>query len=147
EASEAELARANQAPGQDAKVTYQATISDANMGAFGAAHCIAEAITNCYPIEEVEAAANAEKLEQSRLIKCIFGNPFNHVVIDPNCLSPAVVEMAHTIYDDRAFDRLSHLADALVDAGCTNVDVLAHCRAHGGHARGCWVVDLILGKK
>ena len=51
------------------------------------------------------------------------------------------------MHDDRAFDRLPILADALEDAGCDNADVLAHCRGEGPHVRGCWVVDLILGKQ
>jgi hypothetical protein len=39
------------------------------------------------------------------------------------------------------------LADALQDAGCDNMDVLTHCRdAAQVHVRGCWVVDLVLGK-
>jgi hypothetical protein len=55
--------------------------------------------------------------------------------------------MAKAIYDDRAFDRLPILADALEDAGCDNTDILAHCRQPGEHVRGCWVVDLLLGKE
>ena len=58
----------------------------------------------------------------------------------------AVRKMAQVIYDDRAFDRLPILADALEDAGCDNADILAHCRGPGPHVRGCWVVDLLLGK-
>lgn len=50
------------------------------------------------------------------------------------------------IHDDRAFDRLPILADAFQDAGCENDDILAHCRGEGPHVRGCWVVDLVLGK-
>ena len=50
------------------------------------------------------------------------------------------------IYDDRTFDRLPILADALEDAGCSAADILAHCRSGGEHVRGCWVVDLLLGK-
>jgi hypothetical protein len=57
-----------------------------------------------------------------------------------------VPAIARHIYDDRAFYDLPILADALEDAGCTNPDILAHCRAGGEHVRGCWVVDLILGK-
>jgi hypothetical protein len=54
-----------------------------------------------------------------------------------------VVELARTIYEDRAFDRMPELAKALERAGCTDDDVLAHCRGRREHARGCWVVDLI----
>jgi hypothetical protein len=39
------------------------------------------------------------------------------------------------------------LADALQDAGCDNDDILDHCRdSNGAHTRGCWVVDILLGK-
>jgi hypothetical protein len=42
--------------------------------------------------------------------------------------------------------RLAVLADALTDAGCTDQNILAHCRGPGPHVRGCWVIDLLLGK-
>jgi anti-anti-sigma regulatory factor len=58
-----------------------------------------------------------------------------------------VVKLAESIYQDRAFDRLPILADALEKAGCTNADILDHCRQSGQHVRGCWVVDLLLGKE
>ena len=54
--------------------------------------------------------------------------------------------MAQVIYDDRAFDRLPLLADAMEDAGCADQEILDHCRSNGEHVRGCWVVDLLLGK-
>jgi hypothetical protein len=57
-----------------------------------------------------------------------------------------VPKLAAAIYDERAFDRLPVLADALEDAGCTDAGILGHCRSGGGHVRGCWVVDLVLGK-
>ena len=38
------------------------------------------------------------------------------------------------------------LADALQDAGCDNDTILCHCRTEQTHFRGCWVVDLVLGK-
>ena len=58
-----------------------------------------------------------------------------------------VVKVAAAIYDERAFDRMPILADALEDAGCDNADILNHCREPGEHVRGCWVLDLLLGKK
>jgi hypothetical protein len=45
-----------------------------------------------------------------------------------------------------AFDRMPILADAIQDAGCDNEDILNHCRQPGDHVRGCWCVDLVLGK-
>jgi hypothetical protein len=61
-------------------------------------------------------------------------------------ITTTVQQLAESIYSDRAFDRLQVLADALEEAGCDNADILAHCRSPGPHVRGCWVVDLILGK-
>jgi hypothetical protein len=50
------------------------------------------------------------------------------------------------MYDSCEFGGMPILADALQDAGCDNADVLDHCREPGEHARGCWVIDLLLGK-
>jgi hypothetical protein len=57
-----------------------------------------------------------------------------------------VPRIARAIDDELAFDRLPILADALEDAGCTDDDILRHCRGPGPHGRGCWVVDLLLGE-
>ena len=54
-------------------------------------------------------------------------------------------KLAQTIYEQRAFDRLPILADALTDAGCQDESILTHLRGPGPHVRGCWVVDLVLG--
>ena len=90
----------------------------------------------------------AEALHLS-LFRDIFGNPFHPVAIDAAWLTwnnATVPAIARHIYDDRAFHELPLLADALEDAGCTDADLLAHCRGLGPHVRGCWVVDLLLGK-
>lgn len=57
-----------------------------------------------------------------------------------------IPKLAESIYADRAFDRLPILADALEEAGCTDAEILQHCREVGPHVRGCWVVDLLLDK-
>jgi hypothetical protein len=87
---------------------------------------------------------------QCRLLRDIFGNPFRRVAIDPSWLTWNVgmtPQLAQTIYDERRFQDLPVLADALEEAGCTNAAILAHCRQPGEHVRGCWVVDLLLGKE
>jgi len=81
------------------------------------------------------------------LVREVVGNPFRPVAIDPAWLTPTVEQLARGTYAERAFDRLPVLADALQDAGCDNDDVLNHCRGPGPHVRGCWVVDLVLGKE
>ena len=81
------------------------------------------------------------------LLRDITGNPFNQIAFDPRWLTSDVRLLAQGIYADRAFDRLPILADALQDAGCANREILAHCRTPDKpHARGCWIVDGILGK-
>jgi hypothetical protein len=84
---------------------------------------------------------------QCLLLRDIFGNPFRPVAIDLSWRTTTVVALAEGIYQDRAFDRMPILADALMDAGCEDEAILEHCRSEGPHVRGCWVVDLILGKE
>lgn len=67
--------------------------------------------------------------------------------LDRTRLTSTVVALAEGIYQDRAFDRLPILADALEDAGCDDTDILTHLRGEGPHVRGCWAVDLVLGKE
>jgi hypothetical protein len=81
------------------------------------------------------------------LLRDFFGNPFRPLSLDQSSLTPAVVSLAQTIYDDRTFDRMPELVAALESAGCNDANILDHCRSVGPHVRGCWVVDLILGKK
>jgi hypothetical protein len=73
--------------------------------------------------------------------------PFRPVAVAPSWLTATVTALATAIYEERAFDRLPILADALEDAGCNNQEVLGHLRGGGDHCRGCWPVDLILGKE
>jgi hypothetical protein len=92
----------------------------------------------------------AERREQSRLFRDIFGNPFRLISVDPIWFGwndGTVVKLAQAIYEDRAFERLPVLADALEDAGCSDAIILAHCRGPGPHVRGCWVIDLLVGKE
>jgi hypothetical protein len=81
-----------------------------------------------------------------RILRCVFGNPFRPLAINASLLSETVVRLAATIYEQRAFERMAVLADALEECGVTNEALLAHCRADTPHARGCHVLDLILGK-
>src|SRR5262245_45947483 len=93
-----------------------------------------------------DAVWAAEEEAQAALLRCALGNPFRPVTLKPSWLTPAVRALAQGIYEDRRFADLPVLADALEEAGCTSADVLAHCRGPGEHVRGCWVVDLVLGK-
>jgi len=84
---------------------------------------------------------------QPLLLREAFGNPFRPVSADTTWLTSTVVHLAQGIYEEKAFDRMPILADALQDAGCDNQDILIHCRSEGPHVRGCWVVDLLTGRK
>ena len=95
-----------------------------------------------------------ESAERAKLVREIFGNPFQRVRIDPVWLSSnngRIPKMAQEIYLDRDSQsghldnqRLSILADALEEAGCADDSVLSHLRQSGPHVVGCWVLDLLL---
>jgi hypothetical protein len=96
---------------------------------------------------------NTEPLLQCHLLWDVMGNPFRPVTLDPAWRTPAVVSLAQTTYDERHLpagtldaDRLAVLTDALEESGCDNADILSHLRGPGPHVRGCWAVDLLLGK-
>jgi hypothetical protein len=85
-----------------------------------------------------------------RLLRDIVGNPFRTVSRDPDWLRwnrGTVPKLAGAIYEDRAWERLPILGDALEDAGCTDAVLLAHCHGPDPHTRGCFMLDLLLGKK
>src|SRR5262245_10345368 len=107
--------------------------------------------------EAWNAAGAAEHRVQVVLPRALFGTPFR----PPPAIGPAVLawnggtvrRLAQSIYEERqmpegALDnaRLAVLADALEEAGCADAALLSHLRGPGPHARGCWAVDLVLGK-
>jgi hypothetical protein len=105
---------------------------------------------DCYDLtadqlEEWNAIGVRERRAQADLLRDIF-NPFHPDALDPRWVTSDVLGLAQGIYDDRMFDRLPILADALTDAGCNDEAILSHCRSDGPHVRGCWTVDLVLGK-
>ena len=79
------------------------------------------------------------------LLRDIF--PFHPATFNPSWLTSTVLSLTAGIYQEKAFDRMPILADALQDAGCENEEILNHCRQQGEHVKGCWCVDLILDKK
>ncbi|MCE9560805.1 MAG: hypothetical protein K8U57_01995 [Planctomycetes bacterium] len=94
-----------------------------------------------------QAARGCEEGAQSTVLRDILGNPFHPVIVVPMWLTSTVVVLARQMYESRDFSAMPILADALQDAGCDNDDVLNHCRNPGSHVRGCWVIDLLLGKE
>jgi hypothetical protein len=94
-----------------------------------------------------------ERALQADLFRCVFGSPFRYVALAPACRTPAILSLAGAAYDDRLLPsgeldaaRLNVLADALEEAVCGEADLLGHLRSPGPHVRGCWALDLVLGK-
>jgi tetratricopeptide (TPR) repeat protein len=89
--------------------------------------------------------------EGADLIREVFGNPFRRAPgIAPGWLAwndGTVKQLARAIYEERAFGLMPVLADALQEAGCTDEAILDHCRGNTTHVRGCWAVDLLLGRE
>jgi hypothetical protein len=103
-------------------------------------------------LEQGPGCSTEETLCQAQLVREIFGNPFRSSALDVAWLrwnDGCVVRIARRIYDERAYENLPVLGDALEDAGCSDAGILAHCRGEPtpegvGHVRGCWVLDLLL---
>jgi hypothetical protein len=108
-----------------------------------------------YPVEQRRFARTQR--EQVVLLQDIVGNPFGTLpTLAPSARTwnaGTTVQLATAIYEDCVVpagtfrpDRVAVLADALEDAGCRDGAILAHLRSPGAHVRGCWAVDLLLGK-
>jgi hypothetical protein len=102
---------------------------------------------------QADVAGPAEAGAQAGLLRDVFGNPFRRVSPDPGWRPSTVVRLAEAAYDERQLPsghldpaRLAVLADALEAAGCDNPEILAHLRGPGPHVRGCWGLDLVLGR-
>jgi len=104
-----------------------------------------EDAVKCLP--EFLATVNVERSNQADLVRDIFGNSFSTATIFPEWRTSTALTLAQQMYESRDFSAMPILADALQDAGCECDEVLTHCRDPLGiHVRGCWVVDLVLGK-
>jgi hypothetical protein len=105
-----------------------------------------------------EAATTTEEEYQSDLLRDIFGVlPFRQPRIEASWLvwnGGTVGGLAEAAYQERELPsgqldngRLAILADAAEESGCNNADILGHLRQDGAvHVRGCWTIDLLLGK-
>jgi hypothetical protein len=111
-------------------------------------------ITFGFGIVHTETLSLDEQLAQADLIRDVFGNPFRPVSFDPAWRTSAVLSLSQAAYDKRNLpsgeldpDRLAVLSDTLEEAGCGDLGILGHLRGRGPHLRGCWAVDLLLGKE
>jgi hypothetical protein len=136
-----------------AVVRSDAELAEASWQSYAATAVAAEA-GGAFAVDEAGGGAFAvadrgERKAQVALLRDVFGNPFRPIALDASWLAwndGAIGKLARSIYDERAFSGLPLLADALEDAGCTDADILTHCREQGEHVRGCWAVDLLIGK-
>jgi hypothetical protein len=115
--------------------------------AFLSAEASADTFYRYIALKRAEWASEARA--QANLLRCVCGNPFRPIALSRDLLTwqrRTIPRLAQTIYDDRAFDRLLIVADALEEAGCTDPAILKHCRQPGERVRGCWVIDALLGK-
>ena len=97
------------------------------------------------PVEEI--AWNAEATIQCDYLRDIFGNPFRPVAMNRQALQKsAALPMARRAYADRAFNLLPEIANVLASEGIDQPEFLAHCRQPHEHVRGCWAIDLLLGR-
>jgi hypothetical protein len=98
-------------------------------------------------LTRAEYDTDAPQPVHADLVRDIFGNPFRPVALSSSWRTDTAVTLAQQMYESRDFGAMPILADALQDAGCDRAEILDHCRGPGPHVRGCWVVDLVLGKQ
>jgi hypothetical protein len=113
-----------------------------------------DVIATCWRASDSQSARTAggeggrrteEARWQAMIFRDVFGNPFRSASFSSDWRTETALSLAQQMYASRDFSPLPILADALEDAGCTNADILAHCRGPDPHVRGCWVVDLVIG--
>jgi hypothetical protein len=90
-----------------------------------------------------------DKLEKRifSLVRDAFGDHFQTHRFSQAWCTPEAVELASGMYSSRNFTRMPELALTLTQAGCDDQEIIAHCQSAPVHVRGCWVLDLILGKR
>ncbi len=96
--------------------------------------------------DRLKMVRSKERRRQRLDIRDVFGNPFRAVEFTAEMRTSTGLALARQMDANRNYSLLPILADALQDAGCEDADMLAHCRDRGPHVKGCWVVDLVLGK-
>jgi hypothetical protein len=142
--------------GLDRKVLRRQEVQDGYNAAVAAGWKLLGGLYSDKNRSKLENALIPERQAQANLVREIIPNPFRPVTISPPVLTwndGLVTQLAQAAYDNRNLPegtldngRLAVLADALEEAGCTDANILGHLRGIGPHVRGCWSVDLVLGK-
>ncbi|HLW65869.1 MAG TPA: hypothetical protein VKS79_11155, partial [Gemmataceae bacterium] len=113
-------------------------------------HCTYQISENGFDAHLLNHLVQQSEWPGGWLVREVFGNPSRAFDVNPDWLAwkcGTVAALTRGIYEERAFDRMPILADALEEAGCQTADILTHCRHANRHFRGCWVIDLLLGLK
>jgi len=117
------------------------------------AHQVAEAVAVLSGLVDWgkrSAAWRDERAAQANLLRDIFGPlPFRTRALSASLSSwkdGAILTTARRVYETREYAFLPFLADLVQEAGCEDAEVMGHLRAEGPHVRGCWGIDLLLGK-
>jgi hypothetical protein len=148
----------------DASIAREAVLAEGNSTGRGKGNwqmtAVALGALNGYDPQRWDSYANAQQASllisddypaewnaQSNMLRCVFGNPFCTISVDPSWLTSTVLALASQMYESRDFSAMPIIADALQDAGCESEGILSHCRQSGEHVRGCWVIDRLLGKE
>ncbi|HEX4610853.1 MAG TPA: hypothetical protein VH092_21870 [Urbifossiella sp.] len=108
--------------------------------------CLNDLHYSPYRTDDRGDSYQAAQTVKAAFFRDIVGNPFRSVAFPAVWRTDTVGALARQMYESREFSPMPILADALEDTGCSHESILSHCRGDGPHVRGCWVVDLILGK-
>lgn len=152
----------NDGPAHAAQIALRALVSSPTASALESVLAWAETCAvRAAGVGEARPMVRIVQRWHADLFREVLGNPFLERTVVPEWMSTGgstifpgsmirVSETAKGLADgiqaDQAFERLPILADALEEAGCTDSDLLAHMREPGHHVRGCWALDLVLGK-
>jgi hypothetical protein len=139
--------------GQPGAGSYQAAVGvDLAFSAMREPASAAAFYMTAYPISQAGEPDPLSNGTSCHLLREVFGNPFHPTSLERETRTRTVVSLAQAAYDDRQLPsghldaaRLAVLSDALEEAGAAS-DLLKHLRSPGPHVRGCWALDLLLGK-
>jgi len=133
-----------------ARSAYDAACSSARKAWYVKA---ADAVAENAPVDTYALWIQSEREERTRQVNIIhdlFGDPFHRIALEPgtpNWRTDELRELARTIAAEQSYDRLPLIAKKLGEARCSEFQLMEHCRRAAGHVRGCWAIDLLLGKE
>jgi triacylglycerol esterase/lipase EstA (alpha/beta hydrolase family) len=109
-------------------------------------HPVAWVMTHAHGYSDYVETLSTNLAFLADLFRDVFGNPYRPRRLQAAWLTPRAVHLAQLIYERQTFSRMSELASVLENAGCHDQEILDHCGKKRIHVKGCWVLDLLLGK-